>query len=204
MVHELLVILRQSIRILEHDLPNLGSSFRWFDRTNLHITKRAIGSERASVNSLPSRDFRKKRALTTLAFVAIATLIVAGIAGSAAYVAMILPHNSSDQTGSTITYTSFTIGSANFSSAWHYVGNVTLSGSESSCEIMRLPCPSNPQNTAEELTSMNGTVAYVETIHGCGPDNCTTTTIVLVNNSLYCVSPKDNIATQTLCPRLIT
>lgn len=95
------------------------------------------------------------------------------------------------------------IGSANFSSLWRYVGNVTLSGSESACEILRLPCSTNPQNQAEELLNSDGRVAYVETIDVCGPTGCTNWTVVLISNSLYCVSPESSIASQRSCPNLI-
>ncbi len=100
-----------------------------------------------------------------------------------------------------------TIGSVAFSSSWHYVGNVTLSGSESSCVILRLPCPSNTQNPAEELTNGNGDVAYVETMTLCEAGSttkaCTTFTIVLINNNLYCINPNDNIPSQPSCPAIL-
>lgn len=92
-----------------------------------------------------------------------------------------------------------TIGSVTFGDSWHYVGNVALSGSESSCEIMHLPCPSSPQNTAEELEATNGTTAFVETMTICG-EACTTTTIVLTGNQIpYCVSPE--FPSYNTCPQ---
>ncbi len=96
------------------------------------------------------------------------------------------------------------IGSVTFEIPWRYVGNVTLSGNESSCVVLRLPCPSNPQNSAEEFVSTNGTIAYAETAQICGPNVCTNYTIVLVDNNLYCVNPNSNIPSELDCPSILS
>lgn len=164
-----------------------------------------------SPQKLNSRGSRKRntknnKAIATLAITVTVSLIVVGAVVSGVYVMSISQQHSAEQTTLSTSNTigrSIMIGSVNFSSIWHYTGNVTLSGSESVCSILRIPCAANPQNPAEELMSTNATVAYAEIAHGCGPQNCMTTTIVLINNNLYCVSPKSNISSQPECPKLI-
>ena len=84
----------------------------------------------------------------------------------------------------------------NLSSSWHYIGNVTLSGAQSSCEILRLPCVLNPNNTAMEYDS-GASIAYVET----ASVNNVEYTIVLINGEPYCVSPKVLVLPE--CPSVI-
>ena len=88
------------------------------------------------------------------------------------------------------------VGSVNLSSSWHYLGNITLSGAQSSCEIMRLPCVLNPSNTAMEFRS-GVSIAYVETI----TVNNVEYTIVLINGNPYCTSPKTLVLPE--CPSII-
>ena len=99
------------------------------------------------------------------------------------------------------------VGSVDFSqSSWRHIGNVTLSGNLTLCYVLRIPCPSNPQNQAVELKSSsisNDTVAYVEIENGCNPEGCTQTTVVIVNSTLFCVTPKTNISSQPVCTSLI-
>ncbi len=78
-----------------------------------------------------------------------------------------------------------------FSSSWHYVGNVTLSGSLSTCVILRLPCPTNPTSQAEQFTNGTATL-YAEEASRCESSvNCTSYfAILIINNAVYCVSPK--------------
>jgi hypothetical protein len=145
------------------------------------------------------RNGRPRTALTTLVLTAILSMIVVGAAASGLYVL-----STTSQQYPAQQTTLITIGSVKFGPSWHYVGNVTLSGTESVCDILRLPCGGGtPQNPGEELKSTNGTVAYVETANGCGPQGCVITTIVLINYNLFCVSPKSNIPSQAECPGLI-
>lgn len=88
------------------------------------------------------------------------------------------------------------VGSVRFSNSWHYVGNVTLSGAQSACEVMRLPCTANPSNTAMEFGS-GASIAYVEMLSV----NNVEYTIVLINGQPYCVSPK--VQLQHECPSMI-
>ena len=136
--------------------------------------------------------------VTPLVLTVTISLIVVGAVGSGLY----LLSNSSQHYSAQQTV-SLAIGSVTFSPSWHYTGNVTLSGSESVCGVLRLPCTANPQNQAEELKSSDGREAYVETAQGCGPQGCTNWTIVLINSNVYCVNPKDNIPSQPACPSLI-
>lgn len=134
---------------------------------------------------------------THVVFVALVALTIAVSAGSAAYLTSTQSQALSQPGG-------VSIGGVRFGSQWQYAGNVTLSGSQSVCYVLRLPCAANPQNEAEKLVSSNGSVAYVETANGCGPQTCVSWTIVLMGNSLYCVTPKSNIQSEPLCPSLIT
>ena len=124
--------------------------------------------------------------------------IVAISAGSAAYLFSAQSQASPQSAG-------VSVGGVQFGSQWRYASNVTLTGSQSACEILRFPCPSAlPQSEAERILSSNGTMAYVETASGCGPGTCVSWTIVLIGNSLYCVTPRSNIQSQPLCPIPIT
>jgi hypothetical protein len=93
--------------------------------------------------------------------------------------------------------TSTTYGAVTFSSPWHYVGNVTLTGALSACEAMRNPCPSVSTSQAEEFT--NGTsIIYAESYTA----NTTLITILISNNAVYCVSPGSN-GIAPVCPSTI-
>ena len=94
--------------------------------------------------------------------------------------------------------TTFAVGSVEFSGAWHYVGNITLTGEQSVCYILRLPCPSNPSNSAMAFSD-GASTAYVEFANGN-----IEYTIVLINGELYCVSPNDSIPSEPGCPGVIS
>ena len=89
-----------------------------------------------------------------------------------------------------------TVGSVRFSNSWHYVENVTLSGAQSACEIMRAPCVENPSNSAMEFSD-GASTAYIETF-GL---NSVEYTLVLIDGQPYCVSP--NFELQPECPSTI-
>lgn len=129
--------------------------------------------------------------ITTAVLSLIVAIIIIGAVGSSLYFANLSSKPTVSKPGAT-----------SFGDSWGYIGNVTLSGNESSCEIMRLPCPMNPSNPAEEFKSNNGSVAVVETISVCGPQVCTNTTIVLINNALYCIVPKSDFDAR-VCPNRI-
>ncbi len=86
------------------------------------------------------------------------------------------------------------IRSITFVPGWHYVGSVNLKGEQSSCSQLRLPCPTNPSNQADEYSN-GSTTAYVE---GAGLGAYT---IVLINATLYCISPPVSWTQQ--CPTQI-
>ena len=152
------------------------------------------------MNGLLSRqDVKRRRGAVLPAHFIFVTLvlIVAISAGSATYLFSTQSQASPQSSG-------VSINGIQFGSQWSYAGNVTLSGSQSVCYVLRLPCASDPHNEAEKLVSSSGSVAYVETANGCGPQTCVSWTIVLMGNNLYCVTPRSNIQSQPLCPSPIT
>ena len=132
------------------------------------------------------------------ALIAIAIILVVGFG---MFLGTVLNTTNTTSIGTISTHenTTFAVGSVEFSGAWHYVGNITLTGEQSVCYILRLPCPSNPSNSAM-VFSDGASTAYVEFANG----NKIEYTIVLINGELYCVSPNDNIPSEPACPSVIS
>jgi hypothetical protein len=91
-----------------------------------------------------------------------------------------------------------TADSVKFGWAWHYIGDVLLSGQAAwqVCAALGVPCPSNPIYTAREYVS-GLSVAYVVVGHLCevpnggsssNPSSCNTVTVVLLDSAAYCTT----------------
>ena len=91
-----------------------------------------------------------------------------------------------------------------FGSAWHYVGNTTAHFNDICPDAgLGVDCVglTNPPPSIEEWS--NGTVtAFVGKIKACVNDSsCQTYSVVIINNSTYCVAPK--VEDRPTCPPII-
>ncbi len=150
------------------------------------------------MNGQPTRSFTQ----LAMAIIVAGVVIGAGIFASFHFGTATTVTRTTTAT-KTVTTSITNYGAVSFSSSWHYVVNVTLSGTLSACEALRFPCPSNPTSQAEQFT--NGTAnIYAEGITGCQEGSataCITWTIIISNNSVYCITPPVSYAPQ--CPSVI-
>lgn len=92
-------------------------------------------------------------------------------------------------------------GAITFLSPWQYVGNVTLSGPLSACEAVHSSCQNNPTSQAEQFANGTSNIDAEEQT-GCSGGGlivaCTTWTVLVSNDAIYCITPTVTWAPQ--CP----